>query len=128
MINYEVQPKLGMRIIRWRLRRGVSRRQLAKAIGIAHQSLKQIEDGDTTSPRIQSLIQIATYFGKSVGELLGESSPDDTLFVKIPPNVHLTDIDKQRLRMRIDFELEMLQQSRAFSVGIGVNDEIVPRD
>lgn len=122
MNHIDLQPKLGKRIMRWREHQSVSRRQLAEAVGITHQSLKQIEDGDTVSPRVHGLLKIATYFGKSVGELLGDNLSENDILIKIPPDIHLTDAEKAQLKMRFDFELIILKNNRILHQGREINE------
>lgn len=60
-----------------RLAKGVSQQQLAQAIGTTQQSINKYEN-HATEPDIQTLIQIADYFGATVDELIGHyARPSD---------------------------------------------------
>lgn len=55
-----------------RERNHVTQRQLAEAIGVSQQSVNKYENHNI-EPDIQTLVQIADYFGTSVDHLIGRS-------------------------------------------------------
>ena len=48
--------------------------ELARRTGIGQPVIYRIMTGTTTNPRLETLMQLATYFNLSVSELIGESS------------------------------------------------------
>lgn len=52
--------------------KGLTRRQVEYATGIARESLASIEYGRTKNPSIATAIKLANFYGVPVEELLGE--------------------------------------------------------
>jgi transcriptional regulator with XRE-family HTH domain len=70
--------ELGHRVKDWRMRAGLSQKQLAKAAGLTPAGLFRIEAGNT-NPQLETLRSIAAALGRSVREMFCGHLKDDTV-------------------------------------------------
>jgi transcriptional regulator with XRE-family HTH domain len=74
---------IGQRIKIARIRHRLTQVQLAERIGISKTSLSQIESGETTDPRMSTLIALADALHISMDYLAGRTD-DEGEFLPIP--------------------------------------------
>jgi len=96
--------ELGSRIRELREQQGITLGECARRAGLSKAYLSQIEKGHVEKPSAQSLYQIATVLGTSVGALLGAMSNSEEGEVTIPRSLEefageagLSDADKLML-------------------------------
>lgn len=65
---------IGQRLRELRLRKGLSQRQLAKAVGLSYGAIYNYEAG-LRVPDTEALVRLADFFGTSVDALLNRDSP-----------------------------------------------------
>jgi putative transcriptional regulator len=65
MIRHATHMSLHNRIAVFRAERGLSRRQLAEAVGVNHQTIGYLERGDY-KPSLELALKIARHFGVAV--------------------------------------------------------------
>jgi len=77
LIRGDVVTNLYNRIALFRAERGVSRRDLAEAVGVNNQTIGYLERGDY-KPSLELAMKIAAYFGVSI-ELLFSFQPFESV-------------------------------------------------
>ncbi len=80
-------PSVGDRIRKLRDGKGLTLTELAAEARVSKAYLSQVEKGQVAKPSAQSLYQIASALGTSVGALLGEVSAPTMEGIDIPPEL-----------------------------------------
>lgn len=60
-----------------RIKKGISQKELATAIGVSHPRISELEKGDA-NPTLRTIEAIADYFGVRISRLLEESKESFT--------------------------------------------------
>lgn len=63
---------LSVNLKKLRIKKGVSQKELATAIGVSHPRISEIENGDG-NPTLKTIEALAGYFGVRISRLLEES-------------------------------------------------------
>ena len=76
---------------------GVSDSHLARSLGLPYNTIKRITSGETTDPKISTLLLIANFFNAGIDSLLGEDAHQDGLGPRKPnmvPILSWQDLEK----------------------------------
>ncbi len=96
----EIDSTLGNKVKAMRLARGMSRSEVAKAIGIVHQQLAKYEEG-TNRVSAGRLVMLSRVLKVSVSELLEEAEPIPTDHQKLCLELvkNFTNIKNRQIRI-----------------------------
>jgi transcriptional regulator with XRE-family HTH domain len=92
----------------YRLRRNLTLAQLSELSGVSVGHLSRLENGSRT-PTVRLLLQLARALGVSVGELVGETSQQSTVYVSRSIDRHTIEADDTSLQSLSDPSLRWLQ-------------------
>ena len=92
----------------YRLRRNLTLAQLSELSGVSVGHLSRLENGSRT-PTVRLLLQLARALGVSVGELVGETSQQSTVYVSRSADRHTIEADDTSLQSLSDPSLRWLQ-------------------
>jgi transcriptional regulator with XRE-family HTH domain len=92
----------------YRLRRNLTLAQLSELSGVSVGHLSRLENG-TRTPTVRLLLQLARALGVSVGELVGETSQQSTVYVSRSVDRHTIEADDTSLQSLSDPSLRWLQ-------------------
>jgi len=92
----------------YRLRRNLTLAQLSELSGISVGHLSRLENGSRT-PTVRLLLQLARALGVSVGELVGETSEQNALYVSRSVDRRTIEADDTSLQSLSDPALRSLQ-------------------
>jgi transcriptional regulator with XRE-family HTH domain len=105
-------PDDDQRVAAWirayRLRRNLTLAQLSELSGVSVGHLSRLENG-TRTPTVRLLLQLARALGVSVGELVGETSQQSTVYVSRSVDRHTIEADDTSLESLSDPSLRWLQ-------------------
>ena len=85
----------------YRLRRNLTLAQLSELSGVSVGHLSRLENG-TRTPTVRLLLQLARALGVSVGELVGETSQQSTVYVSRSVDRHTIEADDTSLQSLSD--------------------------
>mgnify|MGYP001013366322 CR=1 FL=1 len=66
---------IGERLRDYRLKRGITQKDLSDKTGLSYTFINEIEH-DKKIPSIETLLRMSSYYGATVSELLGETTPE----------------------------------------------------
>lgn len=92
----------------YRLRRNLTLAQLSELSGVSIGHLSRLENG-TRTPTVRLLLQLARALGVSVGELVGETSQQSTVYVSRSDDRRTIEADDTSLQSLSDPGLRWLQ-------------------
>jgi transcriptional regulator with XRE-family HTH domain len=92
----------------YRLRRNLTLAQLSELSGVSVGHLSRLENGSRT-PTVRLLLQLARALGVSVGELVGETSQQSTVYVSRSIDRHTIEAEDTSLQSLSDPSLRWLQ-------------------
>jgi transcriptional regulator with XRE-family HTH domain len=102
------QERIAAWIRTFRLRRNLTLAQLSELSGVSIGHLSRLENG-TRTPTVRLLLQLARALGVSVGELVGETPHENTVFVSRGMDRRTIETDDTSLQSLSDPALRWLQ-------------------
>lgn len=83
-VNGRPLPAVGARIKAWRQQRGLTRRQVAEAIGVSESYIQHVEQGQN-SLRVDKLLELAAVLDVPVPHLLSDDGTPSATSLETPP-------------------------------------------
>ena len=102
------EQRVAVWIRAYRLRRNLTLAQLSELSGISIGHLSRLENG-TRTPTVRLLLQLARALGVSVGELVGETPEQNTVYVSRSADRRTIEADDTSLQSLSDPSLRWLQ-------------------